>query len=469
MSKAISSLLLKTSSRHQPWQIALAISLGVLAGLLPKLNLTFCLVGLVCYALPIHLPLATATCILVSLTVHWLVAPAFAIAAGRLGLWSLTDPLLGDLWMRLDAMPLVPWFRLHNTVTHGSWLIGSACLVPVFLGCHALARHLELDGSPIACQSRRSAALADPAFEQELIPVVSIVSSELILYPQLPIASVESILLVAEQRRYVPRIEFAANEETHAVQLVQRELERELERLLASCQDAEPHANSNYGKKPQGEDTYGEERYGNGPYAAEPYTEESLEMNAERVARRAGQMVELVDELLASELLASQHAQQAETIDSQPPWLDDSPIAEFFENAADSVIFQSESSVDAADDTPVSAQVSETKIRSSGASYLDTQIEITRRLEPAPSNPRTNEEVHRMQSTFASEQSPAREYSATASSQVQLIKAHDTHAAQFGRSLSAVDAPTRRIVPEVPKEEALRYLLHHLKAIRDKV
>lgn len=162
MAEAIRSLLRSSSSRHRPWQLAAAIAVGVLCGLLPKLSFAFCLIAALCFLLPIHIPLGALVCVLCSLA-----ANSLAPIAGRLGIWSLTNPLLSEFWLALDALPFVPWLGLHNSVVNGSLLIGISLLLPVFYLTQPIGRWLT------PCPSFCNLPRADVDFALELKPSVA--------------------------------------------------------------------------------------------------------------------------------------------------------------------------------------------------------------------------------------------------------------------------------------------------------
>jgi uncharacterized protein (TIGR03546 family) len=161
-----------TSSHHRPWQIAIAITAGVLLGILPKLSLLFVLVGLVCFVIPGHLPLLALTAILSSCAI-----PLLESTFGRVGLWSLTHPQLRAFWMQLDTLPLLPWLGLHNTVVNGSlfvWLIAS---VPIYLSCRILSE-MVVEEAPneeftkVLVSAGSSAAAMTVDQSQEIRPLV---------------------------------------------------------------------------------------------------------------------------------------------------------------------------------------------------------------------------------------------------------------------------------------------------------
>ena len=136
-STLISRLVHNTSSHSRPWQIALAVTAGLLLGILPKISLLFWLVGVICVVLPAHLPLLMLTAILISFA-----SPLLESTVGQMGLWSLTHPQLSAYWLRLDSLPWVPWLGIHNSVVHGCLLAWFAAAVPVYLCCRVVSNSL---------------------------------------------------------------------------------------------------------------------------------------------------------------------------------------------------------------------------------------------------------------------------------------------------------------------------------------
>ncbi len=120
--------LLATSSHQRPTQIAWAVTCGVLLGLLPKATGLFVLAVALCLCLPIHLPmLAIAACV-----VSWTL-PIAAMPLGRVGLWTLTESPLAAWLTRIDGLPLIPWIGLHNSVACGVGLSWLAISLPLYL------------------------------------------------------------------------------------------------------------------------------------------------------------------------------------------------------------------------------------------------------------------------------------------------------------------------------------------------
>jgi len=67
---------------------------------------------------------------------------------GRVGLWSLTHPNLSAYWMRLDSMPLVPWLGIHNTVVNGSLFAWFVASIPIYLTSQVASRILFATAIP---------------------------------------------------------------------------------------------------------------------------------------------------------------------------------------------------------------------------------------------------------------------------------------------------------------------------------
>ena len=247
MGDFIRSLLRNTSSQHRPWQLSAAMALGVLCGLLPKFSLMFCLVGGVCCAAPIHLPVAALACLVSSIA-----ATAMAATAGRLGLWSLTHPELMEMWLTRNSQPWVPWLGLNNSVVHGSLLIGLALLVPVYGLSKPIANHL-------APPRQFDAAPADADFKHELRPIVA--RADFNEKTTLPIKAI-----VRRSELYSIAIDPAATWPDADEKLDDDEQKcQELENLLANCNTAEAN-----------------------------------ELSADEVVQRAAHIVQVVDDLLTS-------------------------------------------------------------------------------------------------------------------------------------------------------------------------
>jgi uncharacterized protein (TIGR03546 family) len=128
MSETLFGLLQKTSSHARPNQIAWAIVWGVACGLLPKTSLLFPLALMLSFVLPIHL-VAAGFCIIFTSLFAFILHPML----GNLGHWIFQYTQLGQNIYQLDKYPLVPWLRLHNTVVVGTLVTSAVMAIPAYL------------------------------------------------------------------------------------------------------------------------------------------------------------------------------------------------------------------------------------------------------------------------------------------------------------------------------------------------
>lgn len=359
MGDTIRSLLRRTSSCHQPWQLSLAIAMGVVCGLLPKFSLLFCVVAVLCCGLPIHLPLAAVICCISSFFVGPLTQ-----TAGRAGLWSLTSPSLVDMWSSLDSLPWLPWIGLHNSVVHGSLLIGLSIALPVFL----LTKPLAVRLSP--ARRVESEMAVDPDFAHVVKPAVA--------------ADWSGSSALAKRSQSI------------SVSVVDENTCHELEKLLATCN-----------------------------------ADQANDVGAAQVAQRAAQMVQYVDELLAS-------------TDFQP--------------------------------TPCSApnplDVPATKVKPSGVCQDSAATSLAANPAASPATTVVDASsstrfIHQPQ-----QQSVIQPYVQASGQARDAMDPRGTpHAgeAALHRHNSAAEVAKRRPVGDAHQAETLRYLLEHLRAIKDKV
>ncbi len=400
MGDAIRSLLHRSSSCHQPWQLSAAIALGVVCGLLPKFSLLFCAIVVVCCALPIHLPLAACTCFMLSFA-----AGPLTQAAGRAGLWSLTNSSLVDMWSSVDQIPWLPWIGLNNSVVHGSFLIGLGIAVPVFFLSRPLAARL----SP--ARSAASALAADPDFAQELKPAVAArkaVASSTAL-PCAPTRSETPVVSRLDEPTGPEQpvvVEWSGlsqrrtSDHAISVSVVDEHSCHELEKLLATCNAEQAHS-----------------------------------VGPVQVAQRAAQMAQYVDDLLTScDLHPTPSIAQA---------LVDGPATTVEPTDAQQVTQGSDSAPTPAAEPP-DGQVP-TSANSSNSTRFIHQAQERNTVQPyIPTAGRARDSASPREPTHAGE--------------VALRK--DTGVAA---------ASTRRPIGDTHQAETLRYLLEHLRAIQDKV
>ncbi len=126
--KLLNNVRKAIAGRKYPHQLAGGVALGVLLGIIPHGNLLALIV------------LATVLCFQVNHAIMGVVAIAASFGATRLDVYShrigeavLTHPTGFQIAERAWAMPGVPWTDLNNTVVLGSFVIGVAATLPIFL------------------------------------------------------------------------------------------------------------------------------------------------------------------------------------------------------------------------------------------------------------------------------------------------------------------------------------------------
>ena len=158
-------LLKSTSDHHRPECVAAAIALGLLAGLVPKLNLLAVLLYGLIFLLPVHTLLAVAVSVLVSL-ISW----RMDATTHLLGEMLLRQPALRPMWIALDQAPVVPWMSLHNTVVLGNLVIGIVLLAPTYLISLRLFERLEYGGRGRRSERRDAMESYAPVTTEEAEP-----------------------------------------------------------------------------------------------------------------------------------------------------------------------------------------------------------------------------------------------------------------------------------------------------------
>ena len=120
-----SGLFLK---ENKPHQIALAVAIGVMIGLVPKANLIALILVLALFLLRCNLGFGILTAALVSL-----VMPRLDTLADQLGTQLLQRPAVVDFVGSLFQYPLFAWTSLNNTVVLGGFIMGMLAFLPVYV------------------------------------------------------------------------------------------------------------------------------------------------------------------------------------------------------------------------------------------------------------------------------------------------------------------------------------------------
>jgi len=123
---------------NKPHQIALAVALGFMLGLVPKTNLVALALVLTLFLTRCNLGFGILTTALVSLAI-----PRLDPLADSLGTQLLANTVVVDLETTLFRYPLFAWTALNNTVVLGSFAAGMIAFLPVFLISYGICCRLQ--------------------------------------------------------------------------------------------------------------------------------------------------------------------------------------------------------------------------------------------------------------------------------------------------------------------------------------
>jgi uncharacterized protein (TIGR03546 family) len=125
----------------QPWQVGLAIALGLTLGLMPKFNLLMVPLALAILAAPISLGL----CLIVALPTM-LISQQLSGIEDSLGSYLLSLPGLRGTWNWMYSQPLLRATRFYNSQELGSLVFATISFYPVYIATTTfLQRHRKLD------------------------------------------------------------------------------------------------------------------------------------------------------------------------------------------------------------------------------------------------------------------------------------------------------------------------------------
>ncbi len=140
--KPLLSMLMEILEEESAAVLAASLTIGMIAGFVPKDNLLAIILGVLILALRFNLTMATA-----SAAVFSGVAAMFDPVAEALGRAILTHHSLTTYWAWLYEVPLLPWTRFNNTIVMGSLLLGLALATPMYLA----SRHIIVHYRPRVC------------------------------------------------------------------------------------------------------------------------------------------------------------------------------------------------------------------------------------------------------------------------------------------------------------------------------
>ncbi len=154
-----------TSSRRGPWQVGVGASLGVMAGLLLTYSpLGVLLIG-VAFLLPVHFAATLATSLLAA-GLLWTIEPTL----GELGSISLTQKTTLQAMYWGYQFPGFALLRLNNTVVHGGLVLG---LMQLFPTAFLVARLIRIARDHYDFVEQNDWLRAEKAHEQVLKPRIS--------------------------------------------------------------------------------------------------------------------------------------------------------------------------------------------------------------------------------------------------------------------------------------------------------
>jgi uncharacterized protein (TIGR03546 family) len=145
--KLLNNIRTAVAGRKYPHQSAWAVAFGVLLGVVPHGNLLALSMLTLVLALKINHALAAVVAIGTTF-----LATRLDPFSDQVGNYVLSHPKLGPMMADTWQLPLVPWTDLNNTVVMGSFVIGVAALLPIFMITYPLFRVFapadQSDGDP---------------------------------------------------------------------------------------------------------------------------------------------------------------------------------------------------------------------------------------------------------------------------------------------------------------------------------
>jgi len=426
-----------SSSHHRPWQIALGITIGLLIGLLPKTTALFAVVGILGFFMPVHLPLLALTAFVVTFATPLLEAPL-----GQLGLWSLTHPRTATFWFKLDRFPLIPWLGIHNSVVHGSLMLWLGAAFPAYACCLALGRVFMIDGVQQEVASivdsfqliNEPAATIIPPKNQQPRSFMGPLEAGAIEYFESPTAPP---VVVWDDITYGK-----APDQT-------KPLRFELDKLLAARSDADFEQS------------------------------EEVALTTDEVRQRAADLAAWAEDLISEELLLDNRpTKQYEPDEIEPEEIESNPVAAIQGSEDQEERWLIETTMEVvriaeravtnqaamkAKQTEASTNLISTEISSDSASDLPSNVG----KKIYTSNSTEDSTVNHPQTPFALGSIKTPHFDANSLLAESAIRReqppHTDHRSHLVATRPNVNAGGNR-----PREEALHYLLRHLKGIQEK-
>jgi len=125
--KQFSNVRKAIAGRQHPHQLAWAVALGALLGVVPHGNLIAVFILIFLLSVRVNHAMAGLVTIGVSFVAMWLDPSSHEV-----GQFVLTHPKIAPHLSAAWELPLAPWTQMNNTVVMGSFVIGVAALIPIF-------------------------------------------------------------------------------------------------------------------------------------------------------------------------------------------------------------------------------------------------------------------------------------------------------------------------------------------------
>lgn len=144
--------------RNEPAQLAWGVAFGVLLGIVPHGNLLAIILLLILLSLHVNHGIAT-----VAAVASTFLATRLDPYSHQVGRYVLTHQDFSRHLATAWEYPFVPWTDINNTIVAGSFLIGVAALLPIFLITYPVFHFFAPKGTPIDGGTGNDLAMAATA------------------------------------------------------------------------------------------------------------------------------------------------------------------------------------------------------------------------------------------------------------------------------------------------------------------
>ncbi len=166
MLKVILKFLKALNSNSHPGEIAHAVCLGALLGLLPKNNIFWYIITVFVLFMRIN-----KGALVLSTLAFTLLAPIFDPQINRLGYWFLTHPKLTPTFANLLDIPFVAYTKFNNTIAMGSLLCGLALYIPLYFIARLLVWLMRNKIVPVIRKTKMITVLSKAKFVKKIVSV----------------------------------------------------------------------------------------------------------------------------------------------------------------------------------------------------------------------------------------------------------------------------------------------------------